>query len=121
MGLKWSREECSHPNFIEGYGGWISIKNFPLTYWDRSKFEAIDHYFGGLESISSQLLWHFEQIIIQTIYVSNEINTNTPTRVEPIKENSLLCCLDYAMLYIYFHSQESKNTLNKLLHKHSMF
>lgn len=43
----WSTEKHSDPKVIEGYGGWISLKNLPLSYWKRSSFEAIGEHFGG--------------------------------------------------------------------------
>lgn len=53
---QWSFDKHSHPEVIEGYGGWISIKNPPLTYWERNTFKAIGEYLGGLVSISFNTL-----------------------------------------------------------------
>lgn len=41
---------------MQGYGGWISIRNLPLEYWCKDTFEAIGNHFGGLVRISFNTL-----------------------------------------------------------------
>lgn len=46
----------SLPEVMNCYGGWIYIKNLPLSSWKNSVFEAIGDYLGGLVEISSKTL-----------------------------------------------------------------
>ena len=53
---KWSKSKHSRPSVIEGYGGWIKIKNLPLDYWSNQTFKVIEDHFGGLENVASETL-----------------------------------------------------------------
>ena len=53
---KWNDARHNEPTLIEGFGGWLSIKNLPLNLWRGSIFEVIGAYFGGLESIALETL-----------------------------------------------------------------
>ena len=53
---KWNEAKHNRPTLIEGFGGWLSIKNLPLKIWQIDIFEAIGAYFGGLESIALETL-----------------------------------------------------------------
>lgn len=53
---KWDKLTHNRPLYSKGYGGWISIKNLPLDYWNKQTFKAIGAYLGGLESIATETL-----------------------------------------------------------------
>lgn len=53
---QWNTFKRSWPEFIRGFGGWLTIKNLPLEYWRKSTFEAIGAHFRGLESIAIDTL-----------------------------------------------------------------
>lgn len=53
---KWNGAKHSRPSLIEGFGGWLSIKNQPLNMWRRDILEVIGAYFGGFESIALETL-----------------------------------------------------------------
>ncbi|KAA0054135.1 hypothetical protein E6C27_scaffold131G00510 [Cucumis melo var. makuwa] len=37
--MKWDKLFCCRPLYAKGYGGWLSIKNLPLDYWNNQTFE----------------------------------------------------------------------------------
>lgn len=52
---KWNAAKDSRPS-LEGFRGWLSIKNLPLNLCRRDIFEVIGAYFGGLENIALETL-----------------------------------------------------------------
>ena len=49
---KWNKLKHGRPEFIRGFGRWISIENLLLDYWTKDIFTAIGNYFGVLKNIS---------------------------------------------------------------------
>lgn len=98
----WSELDHSLPKVISSYGGWVSIKNLPMPFWKNSVFEAIGHYLGGLDQISSLTL--------------NFLDGSSA--LIKVKENScgfILASLEIkdvglGKFFIYFESKEELNS-----------
>ena len=100
--MKWDKLFCCRPLYAKGYGGWLSIKNLPLDYWNNQTFEVMGAYFGDLVDISRGTL-NFLNVSEAKIQVKENLCGSILATIEINDKKRGNFFLNFVMFLLWIH------------------